>query len=64
MQKTDEMKDRLEELTDMIRKVYLPLMEGKPDSRLQMEKFVKQVFISLQQAYGNITIRIPELPDK
>jgi hypothetical protein len=58
------MKDRLDELTDMIRKVYLPLMEGKPDSRLQMEKFVKQVFISLQQAYGNITIRIPELPDK
>jgi hypothetical protein len=46
--KTDEMKDRLDELTDMIRKVYLPLMEGKPDSRLQMEKFVKQVFISLQ----------------
>ena len=31
--KTDEMKDRLDELTD---------------SRLQMEKFVKQVFISLQ----------------
>jgi len=62
--KTDEMKDRLDELTDMIRKVYLPLMEGKPDSRLQMEKFVKQVFISLQQAYGNITIKIPPLPDK
>jgi uncharacterized protein YukE len=62
--KTDEMKERLDELTDMIRKVYLPLMEGRADSRLQMEKFVKQVFISLQQAYGNITIKIPELPDK
>jgi hypothetical protein len=38
-------------------------MDSKPDTRLQMEKFVKQVGISMQQAYGNVTIQVPELPD-
>jgi hypothetical protein len=28
-----------------------------------MEKFVKGVSLSMQQAYGNITIKVPELPD-
>ena len=63
MEKDDDIKDKLNELTDIIKMVYLPLMDGKPDTRLQMEKFVKQVGISLQQAYGNITIQVPELPD-
>lgn len=38
-------------------------MESKQDSKLQMEKFVKSVKTSMQQAYGNITIEVPELPD-
>ena len=63
MEKEDEMKDRLDELTDMINRVYLPLTEGKPDQRLHMDKFVRQVKISLQQAYGNITIQVPDLPE-
>ena len=63
MEKEDEMKDRLDELTDLINRVYLPLTEGKPDQRLNMEKFVRQVKISMQQAYGNITIQVPELPE-
>ena len=57
------MKEKLEDLTEMMKKVYLPLMEGKPDQRIQMEKFVKGVSLSMQQAYGNITIKVPELPD-
>jgi hypothetical protein len=61
--KTDEMKERLDEVSVLIKKVYLPLFQGKADLRLQMDKFVKQVAISMQQAYGNITIRIPELPE-
>jgi hypothetical protein len=28
-----------------------------------MEKFVKQVKISMMQAYGNITINVPVLPE-
>jgi hypothetical protein len=64
--KDDEMKGRLDELTNMINKVYLPFFppETKPDQRLQMEKFVRQVKMSMQQAYGNITIQVPDLPDK
>jgi hypothetical protein len=64
--KDDEMKERLHELTHMINRVYLPFFpaDSKPDQRLQMEKFVKQVKMSVQQAYGNITIQVPELPDK
>jgi len=61
--KTDEMKERLDEVSVLIKKVYLPLFEGKADLRLHMDKFVKQVAISMQQAYGNITIRIPDLPE-
>lgn len=52
----DETKERLEILSDMIRCVYLPLMESKSDSKIAMEKFVKSVKTSMQQAYGNITI--------
>jgi hypothetical protein len=31
MEKQDEMKEKLEDLTEMMKRVYLPLMEGKPD---------------------------------
>lgn len=63
MEAKDETKERLEILSDMIRSVYLPLMESKQDSKIAMEKFVKSVKTSMQQAYGNITIYVPELPD-
>lgn len=29
--KPDEMKERLDDLTDIIKKIYLPLMEGRAD---------------------------------
>lgn len=46
----------------MIRHVYLPLMENRLETRLHMEKFQKQINISLQQAYGTVTIRVPMVP--
>ena len=46
----------------MIRHVYLPLIENRHETRLHMEKFQKQINISLQQAYGTVTIRVPMLP--
>lgn len=63
---SDETKERLEVLSDMIRYVYLPLMQDKQknDSKTAMERFVKSVKTSIQQAYGNITIEVPELPEK
>ena len=43
----DETKERLEILSDMIRTVYLPLMESKPDCMIAMDKFVKSVKTSM-----------------
>jgi len=62
--KEDEMKVMLDDLTDIIKKVYLPLMDSRPDQRLHMDQFVRGVYNSMEQAYGNITIEVPELPDK
>jgi hypothetical protein len=58
----DETQQRLKNLQAMIRNVYMPLMESKVETRLHMEKFQKQINISLQQAYGNVTIRVPPVP--
>ncbi len=58
----DETQQRLKNLQSMIRNVYLPLMEGKGETKLHMEKFSKQINISLQQAYGTVTIRVPAVP--
>jgi len=37
-------------------------MESKAETRLYMEKFTRQISISLQQAYGNVTIKVPFIP--
>lgn len=37
-------------------------MESKTETRMHMEKFVRQINISVQQAYGNVTIRMPIIP--
>jgi hypothetical protein len=58
----DETQQRLKNLQAMIRHVYLPLMEQRVDTRMHMEKFHKQINISLQQAYGTVTIRVPQVP--
>jgi hypothetical protein len=63
MESADDTKDRLNTLTSIIKQVYLPLMGERHDSMLFMDKFVKQVSISMQQAYGNITIDVPDLPE-
>jgi len=47
MEKEDDTKVRLTGLTNIIGKVYLPLMEGRQETRLNMEKFVRQVTISM-----------------
>jgi dynein heavy chain len=41
----------------------MPLMSDRQETRIVMDKFVKQVNISMQQAYGNITINVPDLPE-
>lgn len=58
----DETHQRLKNLQAMIRHVYLPLMQGRVETKLHMENFQKQINISLQQAYGTVTIRVPPVP--
>jgi hypothetical protein len=38
-------------------------METKPEPKLNMEKFNRQIDISIQQAYGNVTINVPAVPN-
>ena len=59
----DETAERLNNLSLLIRTVYLPFLESKTETKLHMEKFMRQISISKQQAYGNVTIPIPEIPN-
>ena len=44
--------------------VYLQLLsKQKSDTKHYMEKFVRQISTSLVQAYGSVTISIPEVPN-
>jgi hypothetical protein len=47
MESADETQERLKTLTSIINSVYLPLMQDRLDSRTTMDKFVKQVSISM-----------------
>ena len=47
MEQEDDTKIRLTGLTNIIDRVYLPLMDGRQDTRKYMENFVKQVSISM-----------------
>ena len=46
----------------------MPFMQQRADQqsdiKMQMDKFIRQIQTSLQQAYGNVTIDTPEVPDK
>lgn len=46
----------------MIKEIYMPSLESKGDVKHQMGKFVNQIKTSITQAYGNVTINVPELP--
>ena len=52
---------RLVGLSAMIQAVYMPSM-AKKDLQHHMKKFVDNIQTSLQQAYGNVTINVPEIP--
>jgi hypothetical protein len=46
----------------MIQQVYIPALESKSEIKHHMNKFSSQISTSLQQAYGNVTINVPEIP--
>jgi hypothetical protein len=59
--KEDQMLRKIESLQRIIVNVYLPWMEDKAETRLHLEKFVKQISNTKQQAYGTVTIEMPEI---
>jgi hypothetical protein len=61
--KDDEMLMKIDSLQKIITNVYLPWMEDRAETRLHLEKFVKQISNTKQQAYGTVTIEMPEIPN-
>lgn len=61
--KEDEMLVKIDTLQKIITNVYLPWMEDRAETRLHLEKFVKQISNTKQQAYGTVTIEMPEIPN-
>ena len=61
--KEDEMLRKIDTLQKIITNVYLPWMEDRAETRLHLEKFVKQISNTKQQAYGTVTIEMPEIPN-
>ena len=58
----DDSQARLVDLQMVIKQVYLPTLEAKPDIKHSISKFSNQINTALQQAYGNVTINVPKLP--
>lgn len=62
-EKEDETLIKLKTLQKLLSHVYLPFLEDKQEIRLHIEKFVKQISNTRQQAYGTVTIEIPDIPN-
>jgi hypothetical protein len=46
----------------MLKEVYIPAMESKKEITHHMSKFIQHINTSVLQAYGNVTIMVPEIP--
>jgi hypothetical protein len=54
---------RLLGLALMIKEVYIPAMESKKEITHHMGKFMGHIQTSVLQAYGNVSINVPEIPN-
>lgn len=57
-----ETETRLTGLALMLKEVYIPAMESKKEITHHMGKFIGHIQTSVLQAYGNVTINVPEIP--
>jgi len=57
-----ETETRLNGLALMLKEVYIPAMESKKEITHHMGKFIGHIQTSVLQAYGNVTITVPEIP--
>ena len=60
-QRDKESQERLHGLAMIIKEVYLPALESKPETRHSITKFTNQIHTAVQQAYGNVTIYVPPI---
>jgi hypothetical protein len=58
-----ESETRLLGLALMIKEVYIPAMETKKEITHHMGKFMGHIKTSVLQAYGNVSINVPEIPN-
>jgi len=61
--KNKESETRLLGLALMIKEVYIPAMETKKEITHHMGKFMGHIQTSVLQAYGNVSITVPEIPN-
>jgi hypothetical protein len=61
--KNKESETRLLGLALMIKEVYIPSMENKKEITHHMGKFMGHIQTSVLQAYGNVSINVPEIPN-
>jgi hypothetical protein len=59
-----ETETRLTGLALMLKEVYIPAMETKKEITHHMGKFIGHIQTSVLQAYGNVTITVPEIPSQ
>jgi dynein heavy chain len=57
-----ETEARMTGLSLMLQEVYIPSMESKKEITHHMVKFISHIKTSVLQAYGNVTINVPEIP--
>jgi hypothetical protein len=56
-----DMKMKMNALSLILKDVYIPLMESKTEIKHHMTRFNSQIQTSVNQAYGQITINVPEI---
>ena len=56
-----ESQDRLRDLQTVIKEVFLPTLESKSEIKHNILKFTNQINNALTQAYGNVTIYVPQI---
>lgn len=62
-EKVGESEKRLLGLHMLIKEIYMPALETKAEIKLHMKKFIDNIKTSINQAYGNVTITVPEIPE-
>ena len=56
-----ESQERLQGLALIMREVYMPSLESKKDTQQSINRFTNNIQTAVQQAYGTVTIYVPQI---